>query len=45
LYLQMNMLYQEIYGEIFCCMICMSLFSYNNHKWKLFALNCILHGP
>jgi hypothetical protein len=34
LYLQreMDMLFWEIYGEIFSCMICMSLFSHNNRK-------------
>jgi hypothetical protein len=42
LYLQMDMLFWEIYSEIFSCMICMSLFSHNNHKWKLFVLSCYL---
>jgi long-subunit acyl-CoA synthetase (AMP-forming) len=40
LYLLVDMC-QEIYNEIFSCMICVGLFSHNNHKWKLFVLNCI----
>jgi hypothetical protein len=43
LYLQMNILFRKIYDKIFSCTICMSLFSHNNHKWKLSVLNFISH--
>jgi hypothetical protein len=41
--------YEHVLGKLtakfFSCTICMSLFSHNNDKWKLFVLNCISHEP
>jgi hypothetical protein len=43
--MELEMLFQEIYSDTFSYMAFMSLFSLNNHKWKLFVLKCISHKP